>query len=95
MAKSEIDINRLGKAAERLHAIAHPTRIAIISLLGDNVELSVSDISIKLNITQPKTSFHLKALKDKDILMFKRDGKQIIYSLNYDNILKTIEFIDR
>jgi DNA-binding transcriptional ArsR family regulator len=95
MATMEIDAKKLMKAADRLRAIAHPLRIAIISLLSDNVSLNVTDISTSLKIEQPTASHHLAILKNKDILISQKDGKQIFYSLHYDNILKTLEYIDK
>jgi DNA-binding transcriptional ArsR family regulator len=95
MRKEEIDIKKLETHSDRLRAMAHPMRLAIISLLGEYIELSVTEIYIKLDIEQATASRHLKTLKDQDILMSKKEGKQIIYSLHYNNILKTIEFIDR
>jgi DNA-binding transcriptional ArsR family regulator len=95
MANTGIDIKKLEIAADRLSAIAHPLRIAIISILQDNITLNVTDICLKLNITQPKISHHLGILKDKGILISKKEGQQIFYSLQYNNILSALEFIDK
>jgi len=95
MATVEIDADKLIKAATRLRAIAHPLRIAIISLLTEHVTLSVTDIYMKLNKAQPTVSHHLTILKDHGIVTSSKEGKQIFYSLHYDNILKTLESIDK
>jgi DNA-binding transcriptional ArsR family regulator len=95
MTKREIDFKKIEKAAERLSAIAHPTRIAIISLLEEHIELNVTSICSMLKITQPTASHHLSILKNKDILVSRKDGKQIFYSLHNENILKTLRCIDK
>ena len=95
MANVELDIKQLEKAADRLSAIAHPLRIAIISLLEDHDTLSVTDIYMKLKISQPTASHHLAILKSKGILISNKEGKQIFYSLHYENILKTLESVDK
>jgi DNA-binding transcriptional ArsR family regulator len=95
MAKIEIDIKKLEKTAEKLSAIAHPMRIAIISLLEENIELNVTDICLMMRIAQPTVSHHLSVLKNKDLLIARKEGKQIFYSLNNAIILKTLSCIDK
>lgn len=82
MNKVDFDIEHLEKAADRLKAIAHPVRIAIIELLDSDGPSSVSDIFEKLGIEQASASHHLNILKNRGILKSVRTGKKIIYSLN-------------
>ena len=44
MIKVDLDIRKLEDAASRLRSIAHPMRIAIISLLNSNTKLNVTEI---------------------------------------------------
>lgn len=79
----------LVKLSESLKAIAHPDRIRILTLLAQKgkINFSVTEISDKLELTQPEASRHLSILKNKNVLSFERVGSNIYYSLNKDNII--------
>jgi len=68
-------------------------RIAILRLLEEGTKLSVSQIHQNLGIEQSSTSHHLGILKDKGILVSKRDGKNTYYSLKHENFAKVIECV--
>jgi DNA-binding transcriptional ArsR family regulator len=93
MAFKELDINKLESVSNMLKAIAHPMRIAILSLLETEPKLSVSEIHQKLGLEQASTSHHLGILKDKGVLVSKRDGKNTYYSLKHENFAKVIECV--
>jgi DNA-binding transcriptional ArsR family regulator len=95
MAKTEIDIKKLEDAASRLRAIAHPMRIAIISLLDNNVKLNVTEIYAKLKIEQASASHHLNILKNKGVLSSKRAGKQTFYFLKNEALTSIIDCINK
>jgi len=90
-----IDINKLEMAASKLRAIAHPMRIAIIDLLNESPKLSVTEIYEKLKIEQASASHHLNILKNKGVLVSKREGKKIFYSLKNISLTEIIECINR
>ncbi|MBU1011893.1 MAG: metalloregulator ArsR/SmtB family transcription factor [Bacteroidetes bacterium] len=90
-----IDINKLEMAASKLRAIAHPMRIAILDLLNDSPKLSVTEIYEKLKIEQASASHHLNILKNKGVLVSKREGKKIFYSLKNISLTEIIECINR
>ncbi len=93
MSISGLDIDRLESAANMLKAIAHPMRIAILNLLDENERLSVSEIYQKLGIEQAAASHHLGILKDKGILLSKREGKNTFYALKHENFSKVVDCI--
>ncbi|MGM0566923.1 MAG: ArsR/SmtB family transcription factor [Bacteroidota bacterium] len=95
MKKLELDVIKLEAAASKLRAIAHPMRIAIIDLLHENQKQSVTEIYKKLNIEQASASHHLNILKNKGVLVSKRDGKKIYYSLKNQTLTEIIECINR
>ncbi|PKP35660.1 MAG: transcriptional regulator [Bacteroidetes bacterium HGW-Bacteroidetes-17] len=95
MGNLVIDINKLEMAASKLRAIAHPMRIAIIDLLNDSPKLSVTEIYEKLKIEQASASHHLNILKNKGVLISKREGKKIFYSLKNISLTEIIECINR
>ena len=95
MAKLVLDLTKLEMAASKLRAIAHPMRIAIIDLLNEKPKLSVTEIYSKLDIEQASASHHLNILKNKGVLVSKREGKKIFYSLKSVTLTEIIECINR
>lgn len=94
MRKTKLDVDKLEAAASKLRSMAHPMRIAIIDLLIDK-QLSVTEIYEKLNIEQASASHHLNILKSKGILVSKRQGKKIFYSLKSTTLTEIIDCINR
>jgi len=70
-------------------------RIAIIDLLSDGKQMSVTEIYESLDIEQATASHHLNILKNKGVLASKREGKKIFYSLKNITLTEIIECINR
>lgn len=62
-------------------ALADPTRRAILELLRDG-DLAAGDIASRFPIAFASVSHHLQILKDADLVVARRDGQFIRYSLN-------------
>ena len=62
-------------------ALADPTRRAILELLRDG-DLAAGDIASRFPIAFASVSHHLQILKDADLVLARRDGQFIRYSLN-------------
>jgi DNA-binding transcriptional ArsR family regulator len=92
---AQLDLQKLETAANRLRAMAHPMRIAIIELLTDNARLTVTEIYETLGIEQASASHHLNILKNKGLLDSKRDGKMIFYSLRTHTLANIVECINQ
>ncbi|MCB0571819.1 MAG: helix-turn-helix transcriptional regulator [Phaeodactylibacter sp.] len=93
MMKTHFNNNFLEDSTETLRAIAHPIRIAMIDLLFNNRQMTVTDIYSQLKIEQAIASHHLRILKSKNIVNVERDGKNSLYSLckeEYYEIIKTL-----
>lgn len=92
-----IRANKIGleKGASALKAIAHPTRIAIISLLRDEGRLSVKEIHTQLDIEQAVASHHLGTLKSKGVLSSNREGNRTFYFLRDDEVVLVLEYIEQ
>lgn len=71
------------------NALAHPTRVAIVELLRDEKEAPVGAIHERLGIEQANASQHLAILRSKHIVVGRKDGNQVFYSLR-DPILGEI-----
>ena len=62
-------------------ALADPLRLQIIELLRSQ-ELCVCDLCDRLKVSQSKLSFHLKNLKEANLVLSRQEGRWMYYSLN-------------
>lgn len=69
------------QAAQVFHALGDDTRLRIVEQLARG-EQCVCDLTGILDVAQSRLSFHLKTLKDAGLLLDRRDGRWIYYSLN-------------
>ena len=67
--------------AETFKALSDPARRRILELLKDG-RLSAGDISRQFDMTQATVSYHLKILKQADLIREKREKTFIFYELN-------------
>lgn len=67
--------------AAGFHALSEPLRIEILDLLRTK-ELCVCDLCEALKAPQSKLSFHLKVLKEAELVRSRQEGRWIYYSLN-------------
>ena len=75
--------------AELFKGFADPTRVRILSLLQQRQELCVTDIAEAVELSQSAISHQLRILKQMHLIKFRREGKNIWYSLADDHV-KTI-----
>ena len=62
-------------------ALADPTRRAILQMLNQR-DMTAGEISACFAISAPSVSHHLSVLKNADLVLAKRNGQTIVYSLN-------------
>lgn len=74
-------------------AMAHPTRVHIVTLLKDG-PLCVCDILPQLESEQSNTSQHLAILRNQGILDNKKDGSMVIYKIKSPEVLQMIELAE-
>lgn len=67
--------------AAGFHALSDPIRINVLELLRQR-ELCVCDLCDALGVSQSKLSFHLKTLKEANLVNSRQEGRWIYYSLN-------------
>jgi ArsR family transcriptional regulator len=68
-------------AAKRFHALSDVTRLEIVDMLSSG-ERCVCDLTSALDAAQSRLSFHLKVLRDAGIVLDRRRGRWVYYSLN-------------
>jgi ArsR family transcriptional regulator len=80
--------------ADFFQALAHPTRIAIVELLRDG-ELSAGALIDRLGVEQANASQHLTVLRTKHILVNRKSGNQVFYSVRDPLILEVLDVMRR
>ena len=69
-------------AADRLKALGHPVRLAIVRALAERSACCCGDVCSRLPLAQSTVSQHLKVLKEAGLVSFRRDGVRSSYVLN-------------
>ena len=64
-----------------MQALSDPTRRKILELLKKR-DMAAGAIAEHFEITLPSLSHHLNVLKQSDLVTFRRQGQELIYSLN-------------
>jgi DNA-binding transcriptional ArsR family regulator len=66
-------------------ALSDETRQSILKMLQRR-EMSVGEVVEAFNISQPTISHHLNVLKNVGLVTSRKEGKQIFYSINQENV---------
>lgn len=74
------------------HALSDPLRMAILELLKKQ-ELCVCELSDALGVTGSKLSFHLRTLKDAQLVHSRQEGRWIYYRLNLAQFIALEQYL--
>ncbi|MFM9968535.1 MAG: ArsR/SmtB family transcription factor [Burkholderiales bacterium] len=85
--KEEIEL-----AARAMKAIAHPLRLKILCVLGDD-EVNVQDIVDAVGTSQSNVSQHLAILREKGILRTRKDANRVFYAVSDKRTLQLISMM--
>ena len=80
--------------AKMLKAMSDPKRLRIVDMLSCG-EMCACVILESFHITQPTLSHDMKLLVEAGIVKDRREGKNIYYSLNHENLSKMHETLGR
>ncbi len=80
--------------AEIFQALAHPTRIAIVEGLR-NGEMSAGQIIEQLGLEQANASQHFAVLRSKQIVVNRKEGNQVFYSLRDPVLIEVLDVLKR
>lgn len=81
--------DQIDLAARAMKAMAHPLRLKILCVLGDE-EVSVQDIVDTVGTSQSNISQHLAILRDKGVLRTRKDANRVFYRIGDGRILQLI-----
>jgi len=76
-------------AARALKSIAHPLRLKILCVLGDQ-EACVQDIVDAVGTSQSNISQHLAILREKGVLVTRKDANRVFYRVGDTRTLKLL-----
>jgi len=88
----DISVQFLQSASRIIKALGHPTRLKIVEFLKTG-EKSVGEIQEHIDRIQPVTSQHLSVMKDRGIVISRRKGTTIYYSISNAFISKILDCI--
>lgn len=76
--------------ATQFKALGDLTRLQIIYLLATDTSgtLGVSELAVRLGVSQPAVSQHLKTLRGEGLVDSRREGFYVYYTINRDRIRK-------
>ena len=80
---------QIDQAARALKAMAHPLRLKILCVLG-NDEVSVQDIVDAVGTSQSNISQHLAILREKGVLKARKDANRVFYRVGDQRTLALI-----
>lgn len=80
----------LDTTARMLRCLGHPVRLQILDLLERRGEATVTEIHEGLAIEQAVCSQHLSLMRDKGILLRRKEGVNVLYRLGDPRALKVL-----
>jgi DNA-binding transcriptional ArsR family regulator len=80
--------------AQIFQALANPTRIAMVDALRDG-EMSAGALMARLNLEQANASQHLAVLRGKQVVVNRRAGNQVYYSLRDPVLIDVLDLLRR
>jgi len=92
---STLDVQKIEKVALVLKALGNPLRIRILDQLRYENELTVTQLSNRVQAEQSLVSHNLANLKLNGVLHSRREGKNIYYSLKMMEVVKVLECMEQ
>ncbi len=84
---------QIAQTSHLLKTMAHEQRLLILCVLGKK-DLTVSEIIELTSIPQSTVSQHLQRLRLENLVTYRKNGKNVIYSLDSDlakNLISTLQ----
>lgn len=88
-----VPMPRATTTSDVFNAVAEVKRRDILTFLAGS-ERSVSEIADAMEMRQPSVSKHLKVLHDVGLVHSRRDGKQVLYSVDAEKIRPLYEWAE-
>ena len=82
----QLNQTALKKAIDTLRAVKHPLRQQIINKIESEGSINVTQLIASFDLVQSVVSQQLAILRNAEVVIAKRDGKQVFYSINLERI---------
>ncbi len=82
----------LSRAAQLFHALSDETRLAALEMLRDG-ERCVCDLQDELDAAQSRLSFHLKVLREANLVSDRKEGRWSYYRINADALAEAHDLV--
>jgi DNA-binding transcriptional ArsR family regulator len=92
--KRAANVQSLQSLSDSFAALGDPTRLAILSRLASDGEMTVQEIARPFDMTLPAVSQHLKVLERAGLIARGRDGQKRPCSLNAERLAETALWFD-
>ena len=86
-------MSRARASADVFHAVADPTRRAILDRLRAG-GVAVAELASGFDMTRPAVSKHLRVLREADLVREERDGRQRVYRLNPEPLRDVSQWVE-
>lgn len=82
LIRREIHKAEVNQLADRLRAIAHPARLALLRRIAQSSNCICTDLSAELGLAQATVSQHLRVLRDAGIIRGTIEGNAVCYCID-------------
>jgi ArsR family transcriptional regulator len=89
---SALEAEVLQLHAEICAGLADPNRIMILYELSAGSK-NVSELCVNLDVPQPMASRHLKILRERGMVTYRRKGTVVQYALADDRLIKALDLL--
>ena len=85
-----------GKFFEKaMIASADPSRLSILQELFRKGEICCGDVQVLTGLSQPTCSHHIRLLSDSQLIQCRKNGRNLLFTLNKHNFKKVSLFLDK
>ena len=78
--------------AEMCQVFSHPKRLEVINVLRDG-EMSVTELAQKLELTIGNLSQHLSMMKERHILLTRKEGNMVYYRILNPKLIQCFDMM--
>jgi len=86
LADKNLSLENSEAKSKVFKALSDPIRLRILGLLSSR-EMCVCEVMVALGLTQPTASHHLRILENVALVIDRKDGKWVFYSLKDPKII--------
>ena len=78
--------------AEMCQVFSHPKRLEVINVLRDG-EMTVTELAQKLGLTIGNLSQHLSMMKERHILLSRKEGNMVYYRILNPKLIRCFDMM--